>query len=328
VLGSVGVFDFQANFDKYAGAGAYSQLLADAQAEGVDLSPGFSGEQTLFYTIWPAYLFLFAVLSLAFSGEIKNVKRGQLIAIPSAQLVGGIIVIATAFFARLSVGDDVLLAAGTAGEDFPLHYNWLTMLASVMADNVVLTVIINLSVLILTTYVAASTAIYATRGLLAWGIDGMAPAKLGEVSERYRSPTYAILTVVILAVTVLAIYSFTDWFQWLAALAPMSMVFLLTTLVAALFPFFRREAYETSPARLEVGRIPLMTITGLVGGAMMAYMVFRAVVDADFGPVHIITRVTTIGVFVLGAIWYFAAREIRRRQGVNMAARFEEIPIE
>jgi amino acid transporter len=327
LLGSVGVFDFRNNFDKYAGAGSYDRLLTDARAGGVDLNPGFSFEQTMFYTIWPAYLFLFAVLSLAFSGEIKNVRRGQLIAIPSAQLVGGIIVILTALFARLSVGEDVLLAAGAA-EEFPLHYNWLTMLASVMADNVVLTVIINASVLILTTYVAASTAIYATRGVLAWGIDGMAPSKLGEVSERYRSPTYAIVTVVVLAVTVLAIYSFTDWFQWLAALAPMSMVFLLTTLVAALFPFFRREAYETSPARLEIAGIPVMTVAGLIGGAMMAYMVYRAVFDANFGPVHPVTRITTIGVFALGAVWYFAARAIRRRQGVNVAARFQEIPIE
>jgi amino acid transporter len=327
VLGSLGVFDFEANFNKYAGAGAYAQLLTDARAQEVDLSPSFSGQQTMFYTIWPAYLFLFAVLSLAFSGEIKNVKRGQLIAIPSAQLLGGIIVILTGLLARVSIGEEVLLAAG-AVENFPLHYNWLTMLASVMADNIVLTIIINLSVLILTTYVAASTAIYATRGLLAWGIDGMAPSKLGEVSERYRSPTYAILTVAILAVTVLAIYSFTDWFQWLAALAPMSMVFLLTTLVAALFPFIRREAYETSPARLEIAGIPVMTLTGLLGGGMMAYMVYRAVVDPNFGPVHIITRITTIGVFALGAAWYFVARAIRRRQGINMAARLEEIPVE
>ena len=35
-----------------------------------------------------------------------------------------------------------------------------------------------------------------------------------------------------------------------------------------------------------------------------------------------------IGIFVLGAIWYFVARYIRQRQGVNVAARFQEIPIE
>jgi amino acid transporter len=328
IAGSAGVYDFQAHFDKYAGAGAYSNLLANARSDGVDLNPALSGQQTMFYTIWPAYLFLFAVLSLAFSGEIKNVKRGQLIAIPTAQLVGGIIVILTSLFARLAVSDDFLIASGAESDKFPLHYNWLTMLASVMADNIVLTIIINLSVLILTTYVAASTAIYATRGLLAWGIDGMAPNKLGEVSPRYRSPTYAILTVTVLAVSVLAIYSFTDWFKWLAALAPMSMVFLLTTLVAALFPFFRREAYETSPARMEIAGIPVMTITGLIGGGMMGYMVYRAVVDANFGPVSIITRATMIGVFALGAVWYFVARAIRQREGVNMGARFEEIPIE
>jgi hypothetical protein len=35
-----------------------------------------------------------------------------------------------------------------------------------------------------------------------------------------------------------------------------------------------------------------------------------------------------IGVFVVGAIWYFVARAVRRGQGVDMDARFDEIPIE
>jgi amino acid transporter len=329
LLGYAGVFDFQANLDKYAGAGATTGLLEAARAADVDLSPAFSWPATLEFTIWPAYLFLFAVLSTAFSGEVKNVARGQLIAIPTAQLVGGALVILASLAARLGIGNQILLAvSGVPPEQSPLAYNWLTMLASVLADNILLTIIISLSALILTTYVAASTAIYATRGLLAWGIDGMAPSKLADVSEKHHSPTYSILVVALLSIAVLAIYSFTDWFRWLAALAPMSMVFLLTTVVGALFPFMRRKDYENSPAKVEVAGIPLMTITGVLGGIIMAYMVYRALVDSTFGSADPRQLAIMIGVFVLGGVWYFVARAVRARQGVNMRARFEEIPIE
>ncbi len=108
----------------------------------------------------------------------------------------------------------------------------------------------------------------------------------------------------------------------------MGLVFTITTVVAAIFPFIKREAYEASPARIEVAGIPLMTITGLIGGVIMAWIVYRAIVDVDYGANAPVSMALFVGVFAVGAVWYFVARAIRRAQGVDMAARFEEIPIE
>ncbi len=332
VAGSAGAFNFPARFDHYAGVGAYQELLANARADGVDLSPAFDLRMTLFITIWPAFSFLFAVLSSSFSGEIKNVERGQLIAIPLAQLVGGALVFLTQLLGRLALGTDTLLAAGwvatvTPGE-FPLAYPWLSTLVSIMADNILLTIIINSGVFILTAYVGASTAIYATRGLFAWGIDGMGPSWLGEASERTHAPTYAILVTWVVAVILLSLYALTPWLRVLSGLAPMGLVFLLTTAVAAIFPFLKPETYETSPARIQVAGIPLMTITGGLGSLMMAWIVYRALVDADYGANEPVSLGMMVAVIIVGAIWYFVWRAIRRREGVDMEARFDEIPIE
>jgi len=332
ILGSVGVFNFEASFNKYVGPDAFTTLLKDARDAGVDLAPAFDLRTTLYFAIWPAFSFLFAVLSVAFSGEIKNVERGQLIGIAGAQLVGGVLVILTSLFARLAISSQGLLAAGYVSavepDKFPLPYAWLTLLTSVMADNVVLTVIINATAVILITYVAASTAIYATRGLLAWGIDGMGPSLLGQVSERHRSPTYAILVTAVLGTIILAIYSFTDWVRVLSGLAPMGIVFMITTFVGMIFPFTHRKAYQSSPAKIEVAGIPLMTITGLIGGGVTAFLVYRAIVDVNYGANAPVSMAMMIGVFAIGVIWYFVARAVRKGQGVNMDARFEEIPIE
>jgi amino acid transporter len=332
VLGAMGVFSFEGSYDKYFGVGAYQGLLEAARADGVDLNPAIDWRMTLYFTIWPAWSFFFAVLSTAFSGEIKNVKRGQLIAIPSAQVVGGILFIATGVLATFAISREGLLAIGWVStvtpEIFPLPYPWISTLASVMADNLLLTMIINFAAIIMTTYVAASTAIYGTRGLLAWGIDGMAPSWLGKVSERYRSPQNAILVTAIIAITVLAVYSFTDWIRFLQGMAGMGMVFTLTTLAAALFPYMKRDVYEGSPAKIEIAGIPLMTLCGIPGSIGLGYITYRVIVDADYGANTPISMAMFVMVFVVGAVWYFAARAIRRREGVNMDARFEEIPFE
>lgn len=332
VLGATGTFSFPASYNKYFGEGAYAALLESARADGVDLTPAIDWRMTLFFTIWPAWSFFFAVLSTAFSGEIKNVERGQLIAIPVAQLIGGALVFFTGLFARLAISKEGLLAVGWVStvnpEAFPLPYPWISTLASVMADNILLTIIINFAALVMTTYVAASTAIYGTRGLLAWGIDGMAPQWLGKVSEKYRSPTNAIIVTGVIAVLVLAVYSFTDWIRFLQGMAGMGTVFTITTLVGALFPYIKPEVYRASPARIEVAGIPLMTLTGIPGSIGLGYITYRVIVDSDYGANAPISMAMFVGVFIVGAIWYFVARAIRRTQGVDMEARFEEIPIE
>jgi amino acid transporter len=332
ILGAAGVFSFQVSYDKYFGAGAYQTLISTAKADGVDLNPPIDWRMTLWFTIWPAWSFFFAVLSTAFSGEIKNVRRGQLIAIPTAQVVGGILFIATGLLAQFAISKEGLLAvswvSSMSPDKFPLPYPWISTLASVMADNILLTIIINLGAIIMTTYVAASTAIYGTRGLLAWGIDGMAPTWLGKVSERYRSPQNAILVTAVVAIIVLGVYSFTDWIRFLQGMAGMGTVFFITTLAAALFPYYKRDVYEASPAKVEVAGIPLMTLLGIPGSIGLGYVTYRVIVDSDYGANAPISMAMFILVFVTGALWYFIARAIRRRQGVNMGARFEEIPVE
>jgi hypothetical protein len=126
----------------------------------------------------------------------------------------------------------------------------------------------------------------------------------------------------------LAIYSFTDWIRFLQGMAGMGVVFVTTTLAAALFPFYKRDVYEASPAKIEVAEIPLMTLLGIPGSIGLGYIVYRVIVDSDYGANSPISMAMFIGVFVVGVLWYFVVRAVRRGQGVDMDARFDEIPVE
>lgn len=332
ILGSAGALDFQANFNSIAGSGAYQQVIEAATAEGADLGSSFRMGPTLAFIIWPAFSFLFAVLSVSFSGEIKNVERGQLIAITGANILAGVLIMAVTFFARGAFGDMFIKASGYLSvvdpSKFPLPYVWTFILASVLGNNWILTIIINLSAALLITGGAAAAAIYSTRSILAWAIDGMAPERLADVNPNYHSPTYSILTVMVISLIQLALYCFTPLYAALSGLAPMALVFAFVPFAGMLFPYIHRETYEMSPVRIQVGGIPLMTITGFVGFVTTAFIVYRAVVDSNFG----VNTPGSLAIFaafvVVSVVWYYVARWYRRRQGVHFDDRFEEIPIE
>ncbi len=328
VGGSIGVFHFNTNFDALTGAGAYDKLISDAQAQGVDLTPSFSLGQTANFIIWPAFMFLFAVLSVSFSGEIKNVRRGQLYAIVAANIVGGLLVIVITFFARHAIGDQFLRAASGLGSIPGLPYPWLTLLTSILGGNALLTFIVGLTFVILLIFAGGVCTIYATRGMLAWALDGMTPGKLGEVSDKYHTPTYTIIVSSVIALILVGIYSFTTWLRLLSGIASMGMVFVFVSFFGMLFPYIKREAYLTSPAKIEVAGIPLMSITGFLGFITSVFVVYRGFVDTTYAANSTLSIIMFFVVFGAGAIWYFVAKWVRAREGVDLDSRFKEIPIE
>lgn len=328
-LTAAGVFNFKANFDGLASAGAFDKVISTARSAGTNLSPGFDFGQTLNFLIWPAFSILFAINSVSFSGEIKNVKRGQLFGITGAMVWAGLIMIALMFFIRAAVSDQFLLAASSIGSKFPLPISpWLNLLASIATNSWLLTILLNLYVLLLIPYAGGAGALYSSRALMAWSLDGVAPEKVGEVSERYHSPSWAIIVAVVIALVALTIYAFTTLLVTLSGLIGFALAFLLTSLAAIVFPYNKREAYEGSPAVITVFGLPLITVSAVIASIMLLWVIYRAVVDSAFGANTPFSFWLNAGVVVAAIVWYFVARSYRSRQGVDVAARYKEIPVE
>ena len=321
-LGASGALHFQSSFDAVAGAGAYAKLTA-----GVSV-PTTTLPATLNFMVWPAFSILFSVNMVSFSGEIKNVRRGPLLGIVGAMVLSGIIFIAFQVFARAAMGDAFLIGSATT-DKFPLGVApFVNSMASILGGNWVLTIVINLWVILIIPYALGSNVIYGSRALLAWSLDGVAPAKLGEVSERYHSPVVAIGVLFVLAEVWLAIYAFTTLVAILSGLLTFSIAFLVVSLTGLVFPFVKREVFERSPAAIRVAGIPLMTIAALVGVVFTAFLLYRSFVDETFGANAQISLEMTVAAFVLSLVWFYIARAYRIRRGVAVDKRFQEIPVE
>jgi amino acid transporter len=328
LLTATGAIDFESQFNDLAGAGAYDKVIADASKAGTDLSPGVHLGPTLQFMIWPAFSLFFAILSVSFSGEIKNVKRGQLIGITSAMVVSAFLLIAIMFLGRQAVGTDFLLAANSGG-DFPLSVGpFINVLTMVAGGNWFLSIVMDLWIILIIMFVAGTTLVYSSRAMLAWGLDGMAPEKLSSVSERRHTPGTAIIVTSIVALGCLAVFSFTDEFKILSGLGGMGAAFFVACVVGAIFPYIKRDTFEASPAAIRWGGIPLITIAGTIGAIFLGYLVTRSFVDDAFGATSRTTIITNIVVLGVGILWYIVARVVRAQEGVDMARRFAEIPVE
>ncbi|HYM97052.1 MAG TPA: APC family permease [Candidatus Sulfotelmatobacter sp.] len=328
-LTAASVFNFKGSFDALAGSGAYDKVIATARSGGTDLNPALSFGATMSFLIWPAFSILFAINSVSFSGEIKNVKRGQLIGISGAMVWAGLIMIALMFFIRSAVGNQFLLAASSVGSKFPLPISpWLNLLASIAANNPLLTILMNLYVLLLIPYAGGAGALYASRALMAWGLDGVAPEKVAQVSDRYHSPVWAVAVAVVIALVALTIYAFTALLATLSGLIGFATAFCLTALAAIVFPRIKKDAYQGSPAAITVAGIPLISICAVVASITLLWVIYRAIVDAAFGANTAFSLWLNAAVIVAAVAWYVIARWYRMRQGVDVAARYREIPVE
>jgi amino acid transporter len=326
-LAAAGVMDFEANFNDVAGAGAYDQVVAQGVDTGVAPAAPFDFGETMKFMIWPAFSIWFAVASTSFSGEIKNVQRGQLIGISGAMVLMGIAFVALTSLYQGVFGSDFLLSASANG--IPIGAEpFVPFFTAIAGGSEILTVLMSIWVLAIAVFVSGTTLVYASRAALAWSIDGMAPERLGDVNEKYRSPHWAILMWSIVAEVFLGLFAFTDLLGPISGFLGLAISFLVVSIWSVFYPFVRREQFENSPIAWRVGGFPLMSLLGIVASLVVGFAFYRLTVDNVFSVNLAFSNGGAIVGIVFAVIWFYAWRAYRKRQGVDLDRRYAEIPIE
>ena len=332
-LAAAGVFDFKANFDALAGAGAYDTFVAQGAAAGASAAP-FDLGQTWAFVAWPAFSIWFAVAAASFSGEVKNVQRSQLLGIGGAIGFMGIAFIVLTFLYRTVFGADFLTAAGasflgTEGITFPLGApQMVPFFTAIAGGSPILTVLMSLWVIAIAWYVGGTTLIYATRAMLAWSIDGVAPDKLGDVNERYHTPHWGILVGVVVAFVFLYLFAFTTLLGPVSGFLGLAVAFVAVSIWAVLFPFVRKSQFENSPIAFRVGGIPILSLLGVVACIFVLPTFVQLFSDSAVTPNPTITiQGAAIGV-IAAVVWFYGYRAYRKSRGVDIDKRYAEIPIE
>lgn len=316
----------------------YDKVVSDAKAHGY-VSHGFSFSESLKFLVWPLLPLLGAVQSVGIGGEVKKVRRSQLVGMLGAVVATAILIAAFALLSNKTFGYDFQGAIaynslnGVAGGSTATA-PYFTVLAGILTSNVVLAVIIMAMFVAWIWFWIPAEIAYTTRSMIAWSFDRVAPDRLGWVSERFHTPVIAIGISTAGSIV----------FMWLIAFKAIAFLTLVEVLLivwgtvmlsAVVFPRSRRQFFDSSPVKnTRFLGIPVMSVTGALSVAFFAgviYLLWNDPIAA--GPLFTLHHVSrefwiVLGITVAGTAWYLGSKAYRKRQGIDLSLAFQQIPIE
>ncbi len=328
---------FVARFNNFArpfsnSTDTYTSIINVAKTQGYQATP-FSLLQSVLFVVWPFFAIGFTTQSASFSGEVKDVRRSQLVGMVGAVLVMGIVWSVLIILSLNIIGYDFLQSTSylmlNSPSSIPIPVTpWYSLLTALTSDNLALSVFILFGWFCWFLLLVAVGFLYNSRVSFAWAMDGLLPDAFSKVSERFRTPINSIMLCGVLSAIFLAIYTFTSWLSVLSGLLGFAPVWIFTSLAAVVFPFRRRDYYKKSGINREVAGIPIISVFGAMNAVIAFALMYMIATDSRFGANGTISIATAIGFFVVGLIVFYAMRAIRKRQGVDLDALFKEIPVE
>ena len=277
--------------------------------------------------IWPSYV----------GGEIKRASKSMIVGI----LVG--VAFLWLFYwvvGELSwavTGKDWASAINWLATNYPNKYTipsypWLSFITPLLTDNPVLIWLLLLSYVAAWTAANLATALCATRILFSWSFDRVMPRALSNVSERFQAPTWATITVGIIGIIGLGVATFTGIFNYFLNTAAMVLlVYAIVSTAAIVFPFRRKEIFESSPAMVKtrLAGVPLISILGVIALISSLYGSYYALTNSVMGPLDVASYSMVAGIFILGFVIYYIAKAYRlKTEALDLGLLIKTIPPE
>lgn len=320
----------------------YDSVIQTAKAKGYQPNSGIDWGESFKFLIWPLLPLLGAIQSVGIGGEIKKVRRSQLVGMLGAVVGTGALIALVAILSNKAFGytfqgaigfNSISGVADGSTEATLGSAPFFTTLAGILANNVVLAVIIMAAFVAWFWFWVPAELAYTTRTMIAWSFDQLAPTGLGHVSRRFHTPVVAIGIATGGAIV----------FMWLIAFHGIALLTLVEALlviwgtamvIAVVFPWTGRQFFQASPARAwRIGRVPLMSVAGALTTAffVVAFVLLWQDDNAAgplFGTHHHTELWIIAGSLVAGVLWYIGNRIYRRSKGVNVDLAFKQLPIE
>ena len=317
---------------------AYSQVIPTAVKNGYKLPGGFSLSDTLLMLPWVFFVVGYAQGSAQIGGEVKRAARNQYLAMVGGVLVNGamLVLLVIAFMQAVGVQwmGSVGFLAGNNASLLNLPGNLspsFNFIVSLLTGNVVVPLIIGIGFIFWALMGTPLSELQATRYMLAWAVDRMIPAPMGDVNERFHSPVKAIVFCTITGTLALIALVTIPQASLLGALLAQIAAFILVSIAGILFPYRLRHVWEAAGGHRILG-IPSVTLAGIGGvivlGALMLLFIFNSTINSAFSVTARLSLSFMLGVVVVGILWYIGAYFINRGRGVDVSLAYREIPPE
>ena len=317
-------------------ASAYNSFIGNSTAyQGVIQTGGVTPPSSSFLATAAAlplawFSYTWYNLPLAWSGEMKNVKRSMPIAVLlaiaaiAAYYILFTVLTTHAFGQPFLDNWSSLNAAGTA----PVSGvgGFVPFFAMLVYHNPALYLVMFLAMWLPDFYAMPPTIVSQTRYLFAWAYDRMLPDRFASVSDRFHTPIIATLMVTACVAIGIVLASYLPAEYSTAVLAIFTFGFIIPAIAGVIFPYTRKQIYDTAFVKKKIG-LPLITLLGL---GSIIYLVYSTYLAYESGSLPIDSfSMTVYGViYGMGAIVLAASYLWNRRRGLPLHLVFKEIPPE
>jgi amino acid transporter len=144
-------------------------------------------------------------------------------------------------------------------------------------------------------------------------------------------PVWALILMLVPSLIVSAFFAFTSVMKtWIIdATLVIAVTFFGTAIAAIILPWRKKELFKNSPiARYKVLGIPLITLAGLLTAAFLGWNLYQWFSSSLYAVNNKQSLVFMGAMYALAVIVYIVARIVRSRQGINLKAIYEEIPVD
>jgi amino acid transporter len=322
----------------YDGFGTKNVYAATIKAGGTT-NTTFSLGKTILASVIAAFALIYPAWGVMQAGEIKraNSITSNLKAIVGAEVFSFVFVAILAALLVSRVGAQFLYASGSlffsgaAHNPLPVPPFFGFFAALTGGSAIMIWVAFILFVAWYVMWIP-NVPLGGTRVMVAMSFDKILPEWVGKVNRRTHTPINAIMAFTALGFVSIALYSFSTSFvtYTLGILILGITAFAVTMIAAILFPFRKKEMYEsTGVARHKIGPFPTISVCAAVFLVFCLFVDYQALTEKALGLNGTHGLIFLGGCYLVTATIYLGTKIYRKRkEDLDLSLVYQELPTE
>ena len=316
--------------------GYHQQIIDQVKASGIVLDAPINWIQTIAVATLAANSLVWAVLAVQQLGEIKgaNVVKNTNFFIVGSGVFSTVVMAVLAALVFKAGGVEFIRAVSTASWTGQMTASpiqpWLGFMVSIASANPFIVFLICFGFMCNAYQVMHNVMIQAGRIVFAAAVDRLFPDWLSKVNPRYHSPLNMHIVLSVMIAIWIVMYNLTSVGTIsLSAAAAFMIYFALTCLSGAVFPYLKkvRAIYKASPiSNLNLGGIPLITITGAIGVVVSLGLLVLFLVWPDLGVYNVTSLIAIVGSIVVFIVYYFVRKAVMAERGIDVELSSKQLP--
>jgi APA family basic amino acid/polyamine antiporter len=316
-------------------ADSYHYLIAQAQADGVNVNPGTNFGNTIPVVGAVMGFSIYTWFAINIAGEVRQARTWKfatgMIAAAVVNFLG--VLIFTLLFVH-SFGGKFFTAinALNGGKHYPFPSPpFYVFLVSVASNSEFVAWILGLSLIAIMLGLLWLNLLQPVRAMFAWAFDGVFPLKIAQVEKRTHVPIVAVGLTLALAIGLYswAVYGSSLFRVYVVAIVLAVVPMMLMSVSAMILPWRRRQLWESSVMNIRVRGVPLITVAGMFSFAVSLFCLIVFLHYPGLGLTRPSDALKYLGILAAAAIVVYAvASYVRGQQGMSLTKATAEIPPE